>query len=185
MKNYFVIHALGNTADDYWYKFVQKTVEKRGYKCFVPTLPPMENMSYSSWANAFDKYKKYINKDSVFIAHSTGSIFSVKYLMSNNLKIQKFIGVVSFNKNNINSPHPDWELINKTFFVDNLADFKNYATERICFYSPTDIYDFGILDEFATTIDAKKIIIKKAGHFTATTGYGEKFPEIVEYLQEL
>ena len=157
MKNYFVIHALGNTADDYWYRFVQKTVEAKGFKCYVPTLLPK------------------------FWSPNTGS-FSVKYLMENNIKIKKFIGVVSFNKNNINSPHPDWEIINKTFFVDNLEDFKNYASERICFYSPTDVYNFEILDDFATKINAKKVIIEKAGHFTATTGYGKEFPEIVEYL---
>ena len=182
MKNYFVIHALGNTADDYWYGYIKKTVESREGACYTPTLPPIENMSYSSWAKEFDKYKMYINEDSVMIGHSTGSIFIVKYLMENKLKIQKFIGVVSFNENNIDSPHPDWEEINKTFFVKNLEEFKNYAKERICFYSPTDIYDFKLLDKFATTIDAEKVIIEKAGHFTALTGYDKEFKEIVKYL---
>lgn len=182
MKNYFVIHALGNTADDYWYRFIEKVVKEKGFDCYVPTLPPLEKMSYNSWAKAFDKYKKYINEESVFIGHSTGSIFSVKYLMKNNLKIQKFIGVVSFNECNTNSPHPDWEEINKTFFVDDLSSFKNFAKERICFYSPTDVYDFTLLDKFATEIDAQKEIIQDAGHFTAVTGYGKEFKEILKYL---
>ena len=182
MKNYFVIHALGNTADDYWYKFIQKEVQKRGYECFVPTLPPIEEMSYSSWAKAFEKFRPYINEDSVFIGHSTGSIFTVKFLMENNLKIAKLIGVVSFNECNTNSPHPDWEEINKTFFVDDLEKFKDFAKKRICFYSPTDIYDFKLLDKFASTIDAKKVIIEKAGHFTKVTGYDKEFKEILEYL---
>ncbi len=182
MKNYFVIHALGNVGDDYWYRYIQKTVEERGYKCIVPTLPPIEKMSFQSWAKEFDKYKDLINEDSVFIGHSTGSIFSVKYLMTNKLKIAKFIGVVSFNENNINSPHPDWEEINKSFFVENLSDFKNFAKERICFYSPTDIYDFRLLDKFACEVDAKKVIIQDAGHFTSITGYDKEFKEIVEYL---
>ncbi len=182
MKNYFIIHALGRDADYCWYRFVEQKVNEKGFKCYVPTLPPIEKMSYNSWAKAFDKYKKYINKNSVFIGHSTGSIFSVKYLMNNNLKIDKFIGVVSFNECNTNSPHPDWEEINKTFFVNNLSDFKNYANERICFYSPTDIYNFKILDNFATEIGAEKVIIKDAGHFTGVTGYDKEFKEILQYL---
>ena len=182
MKNYFVIHALGNTSEDYWYKFIKEYVNSKGYECFVPDLPPIENMSYESWAKAFEPYKKFINSDSVFVGHSTGSIFSVHYLMENDLKISKFIGVVSFNECNTNSPHPDWEEINKTFFVKNLSDFKNYARERICFYSPTDIYDFKLLDNFASEIDAKKEIIEKAGHFTAVTGYGKQFKEVLPYL---
>ncbi len=176
------MHALGNTNKDHWYQYVKSEIEKKGYKCYAPTLPPLENMSYQTWAKAFDKYKKYINSESVFIGHSTGSIFSVKYLMTNKLKIKKFIGVVSFNECNVNSPHPDWEEINKSFFVDNLKDFKNYAEERICFYSPTDIYSFNILDKFAGCIEAKKVIIQEAGHFTKANGYAEHFPEILEYL---
>ncbi len=182
MKNYFIIHALGNTANDYWYPFVKQQIENGGAECFAPTLPPVENMSYSTWAKAFEPYKKHINKDSVFVCHSTGSIFAVHYLMENNLKIAKFIGVVSFNQCNTNSPHPDWEEINKTFFVKNLPDFKKFAKERVCFYSPTDIYDFKLLDDFATKIDAKKEIIEQAGHFTAVTGYGEKFKEVLKHL---
>lgn len=102
--------------------------------------------------------------------------------MQNKLHIAKYIGVVPFNECNVDSPHPDWEEINKTFFVPNLADFKNYADKIICFYSPTDIYDFNILDRFATTVEAEKVILQNAGHFTAVTGYGESFPEIVKYL---
>ena len=182
MKNYFVIHGLGRTAQDYWYKFIQKTVEEKGFNCYVPTLPPIEEMSYSSWKKAFEPYKQYINEDSVFVGHSIGSVFIVKYLMENKLKINKFIGVVSFNKVNTNSQHLDWDEINKTFFVENLSEFKNYAKTRICFYSPTDIYDYNILDRFATEVDAEKVIIEKAGHFTAVTGYDKEFKEIVKYL---
>ena len=182
MKNYFVIPGLGRGPNDYWYRFVEKTVVDRGYKCYVPEFPPIEQTIYPNWKKAFDKYKKFINKDTVIVTHSIGSIFIVKYLMENNLKIEKFIGVVSFNEKNPNSAHPDWEERNSTFFVNNLGAFKNYAKERICFYSPTDIYDFNVLDRFATAVDAKKVIIQNAGHFTAVTGYDKEFKEIVEYL---
>ena len=74
------------------------------------------------------------------------------------------------------------ENINKSFFVKNLEDLKIYCKECICFYSPSDIYDFNKLDKFAETVNAKKIVIKDAGHFTATTGYGEKFKEILPYI---
>lgn len=180
MKNYFVIHALGNTENDHWYQFIKNHVELKGYACYVPTLPPVEEMSYESWAKCFDKYKQYINEESIFVGHSTGSIFIVKYLMENNIKIDKYISVVGFNKENTGAPHPVWEEINKTFFVKDLEKFKNFAKERISFYSPTDVYDFKLLDEFATTINANKHIIEKAGHFTK--GYENKFEEILKYL---
>ena len=107
-------------------------------------------------------------------------IFIVKYLLENRLKIKKFIGVVSFNRKNTKVSRPEWDEINQTFFVNNLAEFKNLAAERICFYSPTDIYDFDALDDFATQIDAKKVVIDNAGHFTK--GYETQFAEILPYL---
>ena len=133
MKNYFVIHALGNTSKDYWYQFIKHYVNKLGYDCYTPDLPPIENMSYETWSKEFDKYAKYINKDSVFVCHSTGSIFIVKYLMEHNLKVNKFIGVVSFNECNTNSPHPDWEEINKTFFVDDLKNLCHLQKKEFVF----------------------------------------------------
>ena len=182
MKNYFVIHALGRTAEDYWYSSIKEWATTSGYNCYTPTLPPMDNMSYSTWAAEFDKYSKFLNKDSVVIGHSTGCIFLVKYLMEHNIKVAKYISVVGFNRAMENSPHPDWDNINKSFFVTNLAGFKKYAKQRISFYSPTDLYDFKILDDFATTIDAQKVIIKNAGHFTSATGYDKEFPELIKYL---
>lgn len=180
MKNYFIIHALGNTSNSHWYQVVKKEIEKNGDKCCVPTLPPIEEMSYTSWANEFNKYKHLLDKNSVVIGHSTGSIFLVKYLMLNNIKVNKFIGVVSFNNTNKLNAKPEWDKINESFFVENLSDFIPFAKERICFYSPTDIFDFESLNSFAESINAKKVIIENAGHFTK--GYEKEFPEILEFL---
>ena len=180
MKNYFIIHALGNISDDHWYRFVKQNIEDKGYECITPTMPKIEKMSYSSWKEEFNKYKDIINEESVFIGHSTGAIFIIKYLMENNLKIDKYISVVGFNKTNTRSYNLLWDEINKSFFVDDLSLFKKYANEIISFYSPSDVYDFKLLDEFATELDAKKEIIENAGHFTK--GYEKEFKEILKYL---
>ena len=182
MKNFFIVHALGKTGNDYWYPWLKNYIEKLGYKCYVPTLPGIEKMSYNTWEKEFAKVAKFLNKDSVVIGHSTGSIFLAHYLLKHKIYIDKFIGVVSFNEPNNSGQHEDWDEINKSFFVNNLNMLKNYACQRICFYSPTDIYDFKKLDDFANIVEAKKVIIQKAGHFTAVTGYGEKFNEILDYI---
>ena len=182
MKNYFIVHALNNVGNDYWYPWLKKQIEEKGSVCYLPTMPKIENTSYSSWAEEFDKIAKNLNKDSIVIGHSTGSIFLAHYIIEHKIYIDKFIGVVSFNEPNSNGEHEDWDEINKSFFVKNLEDLKQYCKERICFYSPSDIYDFNKLSRFAEIVDARKIIIKDAGHFTAATGYGEKFEEILPYI---
>ena len=182
MKNYVIIHALGRTGHDYWYPWLKKEIENKGYICFVPTMPGLENMSYATWEKEFEKIVSYINNESVVIGHSTGSIFLAHYLIKHKLSVRKFIGVVSFNEPNFDESREDWDKINKTFFIPNLEDLKSFAKERICFYSPTDIYDFNKLNKFAEQVSAQKVIIQNGGHFTAASGYGEKFPEILKYI---
>ena len=186
-KNYVIIHCLGRSSDFYWYPWLKKQIEQRGYDCFVPdmpgTMPELKEMSYQTWANVLNQVKDRINEKTTVIGHSIGSVFLAHFLIENKIKVNKFIGVVSFNKPNTDNEHKDWDKINEGFFVNNLEDLKQYAKERICFYSPTDIYDFKILDDFANTVDAEKVIIEKAGHFTAVSGYGEKFEEILKYIE--
>ena len=182
MQNYIIVHALGNTANEYWYPWLKKQIEGKGFVCFTPTMPGLEKTCYKTWANEMDKIKSEINQDSVVIGHSVGSVFLAHYLISNKINVAKFIGVVSFNAPDGQGIHEDWDKINENFFVDNLEELKKYAKERICFYSPTDLYDFKKLDNFANTVDAEKVIIQNAGHFTAETGYGEKFEEILKYI---
>ena len=31
MKNYFIVHALGRTGNEYWYNFIKPTVENAGH----------------------------------------------------------------------------------------------------------------------------------------------------------
>ncbi len=181
-NTYFIVHALGNNSTEYWYPFLKFEIEKMGSKCFTPNMPVLEQSSYETWEKEFDKLRAFINETSVVVGHSTGSIFLVHYLLKHNIKVSKFIGVVSFNRPNHNGQHEDWDKINQSFFVENLSKFKSIAKERICFYSPTDIYNFNYLDEFATEIDAQKVIIESGGHFTAASGYGDKFIEIVQYI---
>lgn len=58
MKNYFIVHALDNVGNDYWYPWLKKQIEEKGSVCYLPTMPKIENTSYSSWAEEFDKIAK-------------------------------------------------------------------------------------------------------------------------------
>lgn len=182
MKNYFIIHAMGNKANDYCYPWLKEQINKQGFNCYVPTMPNLKNSSYEQWEKEFKKISNNLNKDSVVIGHSTGSIFLAHYIISNKINVKKFIGVVSFNEPDGQGIHDDLDKINMSFFINNLQDLKIYAEERVCFYSPTDLYDYNKLDDFANKVEAKKVIIQNAGHFTATTGYGKRFEEILKYL---
>lgn len=67
MKNYFIIHAMGNKANDYWYPWLKEQINKQGFNCYVPTMPNLKNSSYEQWEKEFKKISNNLNKDSVVI----------------------------------------------------------------------------------------------------------------------
>lgn len=65
--------------------FLEKTLSK---KFFIIKLkmPCKENAKYIDWKIHFDRYKKYIDKNTILIGISLGGIFLAKYLSENKIK---------------------------------------------------------------------------------------------------
>lgn len=67
-------------------------------------------------------------------------------------------------------------------YTNNIEAVKNYCKEIICFYSDNDPYvTFEAEKEFADKVATKQILLPKAGHINAESGY-DTFEEIVSYL---
>ena len=76
----------------------------------------------------------------------------------------------------------DYDAVNKSMYLKNLSDVKNFADEIVCFYSNNDPYvPYDIEKEFANTVATKQVVLKGAGHINAESGYTE-FKEILKYI---
>ena len=179
MINYIVLHGSFGSCDGNWFPWLKKELLKRKFTVDVPQMPVgVGNQNYENWSREFSKLK--IDEDTIIIAHSIAPIFVCKYLITNKIKVKKLIFVCGFN--NYLGIDDDFDSVNKSMFIDNLSDIKNYCNEIICFYSDNDPYvKFDVEKSFADTISNKQIIIKNGDHINAESGYTE-FYEILDVL---
>ena len=181
MQNFFIIHGSFGSSKEHFLPWLTQQLSKKG-KVICPSFPiGVNKQNFKSWAKELDKYKQEITKDTVFIARSIGPIFVIKYLIENNLKIDKLISISGFNNYSVDGG--DYDKVNSTMFLNNLKDARNYIKNIICFISENDPYiNFEALKSFSSSIADKIINIKDGGHFNADSGYGEKFVEILNSI---
>lgn len=187
MKNYFIVHGFMGSNIENWFPWFKERVDSADRLCVIPQFPiEVDNHNYLDWKKLLDVYKDYgmINKSSIFIGHSTGSICSLKYILENKIKIDKLILVSGFNNFYASDEADIHNVVNKTYYVDNdiVSNIKNYVNEIICIYGDNDPYiPQSVLHNFAKSVSAKEIIIHNGGHLNKDAGY-ITFEEILEYI---
>ena len=179
MKNYFIIHGTFGHSKENWFPWLENELKEKGFEVFNFDYPTPEGQSFESWSAVLDKVKDKISNESVFICHSIGCVFLVKYCIKNNFKIKKSIFVSGCN--NYFSLE-EFDKLNKSMFIDNIGNFIDLCDERICIYSSDDPYiSLNALEDFAKSIKAKTLVYKNAGHFNEKAGFKE-FPDILKLL---
>lgn len=116
----------------------------------------------------------------MFIGRSIAPIFIVKYLLENNLKVKALYSISGFNCF-INVP--DYDAVNKSFFLDEIKGFEKLCKTRVCFISKNDPYvPYYLLDMFTKNIKAKVIMHENAGHYNDESGYST-FEELLNIIK--
>ncbi len=181
MKNYFIIHGSFGDSQEHYLPWLKNELQKQG-EVFCLDFPVGVNVQcYNAWAKTLDHYKDKINQDSIFIGRSIGPIFAIKYLINNNLKINKLVSVSGFNNYSVDGG--DYDKVNQSMFVDNLSKFKKHCNDITCIISENDPYvKLSALEAFANSIANEIINIKNGGHFNSDSGYGTKFEELLNLI---
>ncbi len=150
----------------------------------TPTMPSKYNAKYREWKIWFDKVVPFLQQDVILIGHSLGTIFLIKYLSENNLKIKvKALLLVApvfdgFDENGR-------EIYSMADFVLNEGKLKNVekqASKIIIYHSKDDfVVPFFQAEKYAKIFkDAEFNIFEDRNHFLQ-----EQFPEIVKDIQDL
>ena len=181
MKNYFVIHGSFGNSKEHYFPWLVSELTKFGEVVCLDFPIGVGNQNYVNWEQVIEPYKSKINKDTVFIGRSIAPVFIAKFLMKNDLYIDKLISISGFN--NYSVDEGEYDEVNKSMFVTDLANFKNHCKNTVCFISENDPYvKFDALCNFANIIADEVVNIKDGGHFNSDSGYGEKFEKILEYI---
>ena len=183
MENYFIIHGSFSSPYSNWIGWLHDFIENNGKQVYVPDFPiGIEYQNYENWSKLLKYYLELglINENTSIIGHSIAPVFIAKFLIQNKVKVKKLIFVCGFN--NYLGINKEYDAVNKSMYLDNLEDVKQYSKEIICFYSNNDPYvKYEVEKDFADKIATKQVFIPNAEHINSESGY-DTLEEIVGYL---
>lgn len=183
MENYFIIHGSFGSPFGNWFSWLHDFIEDEGKEVYVPHFPiGVKYQNYENWSKLLKNYLDLglINENTTIIGHSSAPAFISQFLIKNKLKVKKLIFVCGFN--NYFGINEEYDEVNRTMYTKDLEEVKQYASERICFYSDNDPYvKYNAEKEFADKVATEQVFIPNAGHINSESGY-DTFEDIVNYL---
>lgn len=183
MENYFIIHGSFGNPYSNWFAWLHKLIEEDGKEVYVPSFPiGIQYQNFDNWSKLLKTYLdlNLINENTTIIAHSIAPAFISKFLILNKVKVKKIISVCGFN--NYFGINEEYDTVNRSMYLDNLEEIKNYADDIICFYSDNDPYvKYEAEKDFADRVASKQVLLEGAGHINAESGF-ISFEDIIKYL---
>lgn len=183
MNNYILVHGSFGSPFSNWIPYLRKEIEDRNLEVYTPDFPTgVGYQNYENWSKLLKCYLEagIINENTIIFAHSIAPVFISKFLIENKIKVKRLLFVCGFN--NYLGIDEEYDTVNKSMFLDNLVDIKNYCRDIVCFYSDNDPYvKYEKEKEFADTITDNQVIIKNGGHLNSESGYNN-FTELLKYL---
>lgn len=162
------------TYDKHWIPWTKRELETRGFKVATPLMPNPWQPVYESFKNEFEKHS--FSKEDMFIGHSCGCAFLVRWLGETKQHIKKLIMVAPWKI-------PDGtDEFRTNFYVYEIDKTIRDRVEEIIIFTSDDEEDGGkkSVKIFADALEAKVIELKNHGHYTIGDMGTDKFPELLE-----
>ncbi len=160
MTNVIIFHGTDCNPNLFWYPYIKKKLEKKGYEVSVPHLPNSKEADIKDWLPFVLKNYK-INEETILIGHSAGSPFILSVLENINCKIKQAILVAGF-------LDLDSKILQKSY---NWEKIKNNSEDFIIINSDND--PWGCDDKqgrkIFDKIGGKLIILHGEGHMGSIT----------------
>ena len=176
MKYAIIFHGTGGHPEENWFPWLKNELRKYDYEVIIPQFPTLPKFEISEshtpekWFEVFEKYKKYLDSDTILIGHSLGGGFLLRVLEKINVKVKAAIFVAP----SVGvKPIKYWE--GDKLFVEKPFDWnriRESAQKFIVFHSEDD--------PFICIRNSEKLA--KAGHFNKAAGY-EKFDLLLEKIK--
>lgn len=181
-NNYFLIHGSFGSPFVNWLPWLRKELEKDELVVYTPDFPTgVGYQNYDNWSRLLKTYvdSGLIDEKTIIYAHSIAPVFICKFLIENKIKVKRLIFVCGFN--NYMGINEEYDNVNRTMYLDNLEDIKNYCNDIVCYYSDNDPYvRYDTEKDFADKISTKQVCIKNGGHLNSESNYSE-FKELLNY----
>ena len=181
-NNYLIIHGSFGSPFVNWVPWLRNELEKDKVVVYTPDFPTgVGYQTYDNWSRLLKTYVEsgIINENTIIYAHSIAPVFICKFLIENRIKVKRLVLVCGFN--NYFGINDEYDTVNRTMYLDNLGDIKQYCNDITCYYSDNDPYvKYDAEKEFADKISTKQFCIHNGGHLNSESNYSE-FKELLNY----
>jgi len=149
------------------------------FDVLLPFMPNGSNAQYGEWKIWFEKILNLLDDDAIFIGHSLGGIFLVKYFSEND-SIRKIKAAI------LVAPPCDGEGgIEKMASFTLTASLERFAQQckKIYLLQSQDdpVVPFAQVEKYKNALPkAQTVIFKDRGHFNLET-----FPEMVDLIKKI
>lgn len=150
---------------------MKRELEQKWYQVFVPAFPTPENQSLDSWKEVFKQYEKYIDENTIFIAHSVWPAFVLSILEQMDIQVHAcyFASGFLWNINIASFDVLNTSFVNKSF---NWEKIKNNSKEFYMCHGSDDPYvPLKNAQVMADNLGIKIDMIEWGGHLNSESGY--------------
>ncbi|MDG2956094.1 alpha/beta hydrolase [Bisgaard Taxon 10/6] len=173
----YIIHGYGATVHDHWFPWLHHKLESAGIKSVLVDLPDSLHPDFENWQSALAKQIGMLDENSVFIAHSLGTISLLHYL--SRLRPQKVGGIILAAGFGQRIPGlSEINGFNLDAYIDHIkidfAAVRAMARQIYCIISDNDpIVPPKSSERLAHQLHAHVYRVANAGHFLASDGFTE------------
>ncbi|MDO8648925.1 MAG: alpha/beta fold hydrolase [Candidatus Peregrinibacteria bacterium] len=182
MATAFLFHGVGGSPEENWFPWMKAKLEEKGITVIIPQFPNPDQPQFSEWLEHFAQYRDEMNEDTVFIGHSLGAAFTLRFLEKSDVRIDSAFLVAPVWSVMGNEYDPlmtsftvapyDWNRIRKRCekFAVIQSDNDPYITVEKS-------------EVLAENLGAEVTLIPGGGHFNSRAGYTE-FPQLLEEIEK-
>jgi uncharacterized protein len=180
--NILIFHGTNGHPEENWFPWLKKELEKLEYNVIIPQFPTPKNQTPETWFDIFNKYKQYINSDTILIGHSLGGTFLLQVLQNIGIQVKACffiatpIGILPTKYYETDKP-----FLEKPF---NWLEIKAHSWKFQVFHSDNDPFvciENG--EKLAKQLCVDLTVVKNAGHFNTKAGYIE-FELLLEKIKQ-
>ncbi len=172
MKNAVILHGTSETKDSFWFPYIIKELEAKGYTVSLPVLPDADDPDINKWLPV--ALEETYTPETIILGHSAGCALQLSVLENLTVKIKQAILVSGYARpisddgvNKVLQTEYKWEKIRDA--VDDII-FLNSDNDP---WGCTDVEGRYMLDAIGK---GKLVVMKGEGHM-GSDKYNQPYKE--------
>lgn len=156
-----------------WMNWLEEKLREKGLKAVAPDMPTSWNPKYKEWKKEFEKYP--VTKKTMFVGHSCGGAFVVRWLLETKKKVKKLILVAP-----AKIPEGDSDIRKDLYNFELPIDGSKIADEIVLFISNDFPHNFKSQKLYFESLNPRVIKLENKFHFLFSQMKTNEFPELLE-----